>query len=375
MNIQLHPPIAINEKGQRLNNEDSVYPLPNTETSTSLFIVCDGVGGQEKGEVASKIVCQSLATYLEDHLGFVNRDQVEQGIRFAKQKMETYLAQHPMTKGMATTLTLVAFHEKGATVAHIGDSRVYQIRNGEIVFKTKDHSLVNEMVLNGIITEEQAQKHPKRNVVTRAIMGNQIPAQPDVTVLTDVQKGDYFFLCTDGILESINDYELAQILSWNSLSNFDKMEQIRRKCSASSKDNFSAYLLNVKRISQSSFALSHFFKENIQKNILLVTASIGISVVLLGMLLLWMQENKTLQKTEDNNLELTNPISNNLPATPIEVTVLMPNEEKDTLLTQTVPSDSTKQLPVEESLATPEIAEDDSTMTALDSTISHEQPK
>lgn len=155
---------------------------------------------------------------------------------------------------MGTTLALLYFSFDKVYIAHIGDSRVYQIRiiGGQpcIVHKTFDHSLVNELLRDRIITEQEAASHPNKNIITRAIQP--APAkryEADVSVVNDILVGDYFFLCTDGVIESLTDNELVKILS-EDISDSDKINKIREICSIGSKDNNTAYLIHVKNIEE-----------------------------------------------------------------------------------------------------------------------------
>jgi serine/threonine protein phosphatase PrpC len=248
MTIELYPPLALHEQGKREGNEDYIYPpigSMETEEISRFFLVCDGVGGAEKGEEASRIACETFAKHLGQKAKLSEADIVE-AMTLTEKAMDDYIVQHQDSTGMATTLTLVFFDDEGAAIAHVGDSRVYHIRDGEILFKTFDHSLVNELILSNIINEEQALSHPKRNVVTRAIMGGHRPTTAEFTRIVDVQEGDYFFLCTDGILESLTDALLVERLKKKDTTDKEKIEGIFTLCQQGSRDNFSAYLIKVK---------------------------------------------------------------------------------------------------------------------------------
>lgn len=267
MEIILYPPLVMHERGRRDNNEDCVYPVEgleyNLEKRHHLFLVCDGVGGKAKGEIASQITCTVFAKLLDD-LTIVSGLKIEQALRETEKAIDDYIEEHPDAKGMATTMTLLSLHKEGATVAHIGDSRIYQLRNGEIIYKTVDHSLVQELLDNKIITVEQARNHPKRNVVTRAIMGAENATTVDVDYLSSLNVDDYFFMCTDGISESISDEELECILKQNERSDSDKFEEIRKICLANSRDNFSAYLLKIKELKEEELS-THLLEKEVQK--------------------------------------------------------------------------------------------------------------
>jgi protein phosphatase len=248
--ININVPRAFSEVGSRDSNEDNVYPDISTGTiDDSIFLVCDGVGGCDRGEIASKLACERFAEYFFSHpIKQSDARYWENGLKFVEGQFDDYFIAHPASKGMGTTLTLIHLHDVGATVGHIGDSRVYQYRDGEIIFQTKDHSLVNEMVEAGMITAAEARTHAKRNVINRAIQGTSVkPTKIDVAQLRDIQVGDYFFMCTDGVLDAITDFEIGQILK-EAVTDQDKMNQIEQRCSENSSDNYSAYLIGVAEV-------------------------------------------------------------------------------------------------------------------------------
>ncbi len=246
--LTLHPPIGFCLPGERENNEDFIYPqLHDVGVTDRLFLVCDGVGGGVKGEVASRIVAEQVAAYFMSQPGPSDDDTVMAALRSAEATLDMYLTYDPSAAGMATTLTLLHLHELGATVAHVGDSRVYCCRKGDIRFETDDHKLVNEWVKQGILTPEQATSHPERNVITRAVRGTARPAQADVALLKGVQADDYFFLCTDGVLENLTVAQLSNILATTD-SDTDKLAAIRQVCDGHSQDNYSAYLIHIQSV-------------------------------------------------------------------------------------------------------------------------------
>ena len=249
MNITIGKPWAVSEKGGRLNNEDSIFPLPEAiNTDQKLFLVCDGVGGAEKGEIASSLACDAFQTFFstfcegEPTAEFVNRT-----IRYVETRFDDYVALHPEAKGMATTLTMVFLGNAGITLAHIGDSRIYYFRQGKILYQTEDHSLVNVWVKMGQITPEEALLHPRRNVITRAIQGTEHPTEADVVRLDDVKGGDYVFMCSDGVLERLDSEQLASIFQTS-----ENTEEIKNKimdaCSEKTRDNFSFYIIPIQNV-------------------------------------------------------------------------------------------------------------------------------
>lgn len=253
MQISIFPPQYFWETGGRENNEDYLYPAPEDHAVTendTLFLVCDGVGGAQKGEIASKMACEQLVKYFQSKPTDVSTEPYITGaVAKAQEYFNAHQTLNPESRGMATTLTLLHLHVAGATVMHMGDSRVYHIRDGEVRYKTRDHNLINDMLASGAISEEEARNHPKKNIITRALQaGSDTPVRPEVKHITDdIEPGDYFFLCSDGVLENMSDRELCSILSKNG-SNEEKIAEIQTVSVPHSKDNCTAYLIQIKSV-------------------------------------------------------------------------------------------------------------------------------
>jgi protein phosphatase len=254
MKVKIYPPIGFSELGGRSNNEDALYPPVETVTaSNTLFLVCDGVGGHSKGEVASSLACEDIPQYFKQNPVLVaDQTYVEQAIRHARYGLQKELslagANTQDASNMATTVTLLQLNEAGVTMAHLGDSRIYQLRNGQIIRRTEDHSFVNQLVKAGMITPEEAATHPRRNQITRSLNCDEDDSNdiPDVRIINDVLPGDYFFMCTDGVLEQLYDELLTYYLfAPNLQENADKMEAIRKACYGNTRDNFTAYLIQI----------------------------------------------------------------------------------------------------------------------------------
>lgn len=254
MKISIHQPAGFNEIGGRSNNEDSIYPIPGTATvSDRLFLVCDGVGGEHKGEVASFLACKHISDCFS-RIGETEASKtfVQKAVDSARDAFIETEKNDPDTVGMATTLTLLYFDNTGAILAHLGDSRIYQIRNGKVIFQTKDHKWVNELVESGVITEEQATQHPQRNVITKVITASRSD-EADYMQITDIQAGDFFFLCSDGVLEQLYDDLLEYHLRDNPDNHpepIEILEAIKNECALKTNDNFSAYLIKIESVEQ-----------------------------------------------------------------------------------------------------------------------------
>lgn len=251
MKYEIFTPIAIHELGQRTNQEDNIFPIMGAATTDSrLFIVCDGMGGHEKGEVASNLVCQSISQYFQSHQVTSEQGFSDEIFRDALQYAYTQLDKEDdgATRKMGTTLTFLFLHRDGATMAHIGDSRIYHIRPGKgILYQSRDHSLVFELFQAGEITYDEMRTSPQKNIITRAMQPceeNRVRA--DIVHTTDIQPGDYFYLCTDGMLEQMVNEEINTLFSAPT-SDEEKRQRLIEATQCNS-DNHSAYLIHIKDV-------------------------------------------------------------------------------------------------------------------------------
>lgn len=245
MSITIGKPCAVCEKGGRANNEDCVFPEEEyTESGQRLFLVCDGVGGAERGEVASALACEAIRTYFDTFLGDADptADFIQRALRYTETRFDAYLQAHPEAKGMATTLTLAYIGRQGITLAHIGDSRIYYIRHGKALYRSEDHTLVNQLVQLGRITPEEARKHPQRHQITRAIQGSHCPTEAEIVCWEEVQTGDWLFLCTDGALEQVEEPELLAFFA-QAKSPAEIKEQLLERCAEKNRDNYSFFII------------------------------------------------------------------------------------------------------------------------------------
>ena len=245
-------PQGFNMLGQRGNQEDALFPSLDEATSARrVFMVCDGRGGHEHGEVASRCVAETIGT-LASAVGEctveVMRQPFEDALDEAYRRLDALDADGDgRGRTMGTTLTFLAFCTDGVLVAHIGDSRVYQFRRGQgVVFRTRDHSLVEDLIAAGELTPDVARTHPRRNIITRAVQPHQeSPVRATFRVLTDVRRGDLFLLCSDGVTEQLEDAALAQILLDDATLE-QRMQTLVEECQRrETRDNHTGYLLEV----------------------------------------------------------------------------------------------------------------------------------
>jgi len=233
---------------KRGHNEDNY--LINEELN--LFVVADGMGGHAGGEYASAIAVntveeivtslQSVADDQADDPVELTREKIVHAIRLAGRRIFEKAKEQPEYHGMGTTAVVLLVDRANAYVAHVGDSRVYRMREGEMEQVTEDHSLIAEKIRHGLITPEEAKNHRMRNVITRSL-GYQEDVEVDIQVLA-ARRGDMFLLCSDGLSGHVEMHEMK-----DHLQQFGPQSAARRlvhlACDRGGEDNITAIIAVV----------------------------------------------------------------------------------------------------------------------------------
>ena len=246
----------LHEIGEKRNQEDYIWPVEGKATPQGkVFIVCDGVGGSENGEVAARIIAESMGAALSNDKGHkISLEYINELLDRAQKELVLYARTNQLNNDMATTFSLLVLLDNKAYIVWCGDSRVYHIRDGEVLFKTEDHSLVSTLVKSGELTEEEAMQHPRKNVILKAIKADGSPIGAEGHWIESVQDQDYFMLCTDGLLENISNEDLKYLLNNKDHQDKDLAAIINEKCKGKTRDNYSMYLLRIESALQSSSA-------------------------------------------------------------------------------------------------------------------------
>ena len=187
----------------RSNNEDSVY------AGARLLALADGMGGHAAGEVASQLVIAALAHLDDDEPGGDLLAKLDTAIRSGNSAIAAQVEMEPDLEGMGTTLTAILFAGNRLGLAHIGDSRGYLLRDGELTQITKDDTFVQTLVDEGRITREEAHSHPQRSLIMRALTGHEV--EPTLT-MREVHTGDRYLLCSDGLSDPVSDETILDAL-------------------------------------------------------------------------------------------------------------------------------------------------------------------
>jgi PPM family protein phosphatase len=240
---------------RRTSNEDCHSVRPDV----GLYMVADGMGGHVAGEVASRIAVEAIEAFTEETAGAdknrtwpfpfepsisLEANRLKAAFRLANRRIAGAISESQDLRGMATTASALLIGPVNACVAHVGDSRVYVLREGALQQITHDHSWVEEQVRAGTMSATAARQHPWRNVVTRALSGGEDP-EVDVTEL-HLQPGERVLLCSDGLFGVVTDQQIANILNDHSATLEDICKRLIDAANdAGGPDNITALVLQV----------------------------------------------------------------------------------------------------------------------------------
>lgn len=237
---------------QRQHNEDAYL----VDDGMNLYLVADGMGGHAAGEVASQIAAEAVSEFIShtveddgtwphayDENVSRNANRLASALRIANTRVIEAMKKDPRLRGMGTTVVAGLFDGNQAAIAHVGDSRAYVIRGDQMSRITSDHSWVFEQVRAGMLTEAEAEKHPLRNVITRALGGGN-NVIPDVSEIT-VESGDYFLFCSDGLTGMVSEDDILRIVTSSSDLEEATRELIGRANEHGGQDNITAVLLQA----------------------------------------------------------------------------------------------------------------------------------
>jgi PPM family protein phosphatase len=230
---------------QRKANEDSFF------ARAPLFAVADGMGGAQAGEVASKLAVEVLEQGLPDGPGSVE-ERLAERVREANARINAISRSDDQRAGMGTTLTAAYVGEDELTVAHVGDSRLYRLRDGTFERLTDDHTLVEELVRQGRLTPKEADEHPQRSIITRAL-GPEAGVEPDSRTWA-ARDGDLYLICSDGLTSMVPEDRVAEIVRGAPALDAAARALIDAANAAGGRDNITVVLFRLEDVGAAAVA-------------------------------------------------------------------------------------------------------------------------
>lgn len=234
---------SITNRGGRENNEDYVKRARARELGC--FVLCDGLGGHECGEVASFLAATEICRAFKENPRITEKAMREY-IESAESLIEHERLMDPSKYNMSSTVTALITDGENAVWAHVGDSRIYRISDGEIVSVTRDHSIAYFEYENGMISYDDIRRSPNQNRLTRCLGAREIFI-PDIASATDLKSGDAFLMCSDGFWEFVTERDITETLKTASMPKewLGGMLKILHKNKTKYNDNYSAVAIMI----------------------------------------------------------------------------------------------------------------------------------
>ena len=217
---------GITDKGKkRRDNQDVFKILKDDESDVAVIVVCDGCGGMRGGSVASSIAAEVFIKHISTFLLTSNdtskiAEKMSEAVNYANRAVYEKSTQASEYMGMGTTLTALVSTSDGEILVNVGDSRAYHITTSSIKQITKDHTVVEDMVMRGDLTRDEARNHSRKNLITR-VVGTRDNKLPDIFFLS-LMQGEYILLCSDGLTDIVTDEEI--------LNNFQQEHSVKKFC-------------------------------------------------------------------------------------------------------------------------------------------------
>ncbi|MBQ6496874.1 MAG: Stp1/IreP family PP2C-type Ser/Thr phosphatase [Firmicutes bacterium] len=229
----------------RKNNEDACFVIPNKD----VYIVADGVGGNNSGELASNTAVEKLANFVKEN----NIEECEtpeeifafftEAVDVANESIYRLGLKSLTNRGMATTIVMAYLYDGDAYITNIGDSRAYLYRDGHLKRITKDHTYVNELIDKGVITEGEAEHHKQKNVITKAL-GAEKGAEPDFYKVA-IEGNDILLLCSDGLYGEVGEKKMASLMKHSNSMNDLTTRLVDEAIRAGGRDNITVICVRI----------------------------------------------------------------------------------------------------------------------------------
>ncbi len=284
------------EVGQKNKQEDYLWPIPGKATvNDRVFIVCDGAGSFDNGEIASKLICQFMAANV---LKFGERkmsgELINGLLNEARDRLITYAREYRLDTDLSTTFSMLILYDQMVLVSWTGDSRIYQLRDGEIIFTTEDNA--------------QLSKPTQRAAIARGIKADSSPIYAETKWIEDVQVGDYFLLCSKGLIENVTEDDIKLLVGRNDKTNMDLAGSFKQLAFEKTQDNYSMYLIKVGvGILERGVKSGIFEKKKLMSGIVRPFFILAVTIIGLLIMVFYFQNARTSDPTPKFKKQSTQP--------------------------------------------------------------------
>jgi PPM family protein phosphatase len=284
------------EVGQKIKQEDYIWPVPGKASENDrVYIVCDGAGSFDNGGVASKLICQFMAgNVLKFGEHKMSRELIDRLLMEARDRLILYAREYRLDTDLTTTFSMLILYDQKVFMSWCGDSRIYHLRGGEILFKTEDNSRVSE---------------PTKNVtISRGIKADSSPIYAETKWIDYVRDGDYFLICSKSIIENVTDDDIRLLVSPNGKTNNDLTSSFKKLFFEKTPENYSMYLLKVNVGKQNESRNSRIDTIRKQANRFARPIFFIIATIIIGLLIMIFYFRKTSYPAPKYTNQTTQPV-------------------------------------------------------------------
>lgn len=238
--------LSISGQGKRARNEDFILPVQtNVQKEYGCYVICDGVGGSSRGDLAAKAVAETFFECMQV-TGPADRDDsaIRAAIRSAELVLGDLVLENPEFNGLATTLVAAVTNEESLRIVTVGDSRAFLIRQGQIVYRNHPHNLAWEALMPGTLPTATTLKDPRNRVLTNSVSSIEGQAKPTIEVLDACKNGDILLICSDGVTDVLPETEFTNFYTGQEGMTI-MQEMLQKECEEKAKDNYSAIFLRL----------------------------------------------------------------------------------------------------------------------------------
>ncbi len=235
------------EVGNKDKQEDYIWPVAGKATANDkVFIVCDGAGSFYNGGIASKLICQFMAAKVSKfEEQKMSAELIDKLLIEARDRLITYAREYRLDTDLATTFSMLVLYDQKALISWYGDSRIYHLRGGEILFRTEDNLRVPEPVQMSEIAGDNNRLLSRNTAIARGIKADDSPIYAETKWIEDVKDGDYFLLCTKGLSENVTEDYIELLVRQNDKTDIDLTGSFKRLAVEKTPENYSMYLVKV----------------------------------------------------------------------------------------------------------------------------------
>lgn len=300
------------EVGHKGKQEDYIWPIPGKATvNDKVFIVCDGAGSFYNGEIASELICQFMAAkVLKFGEQKMSGELIDKLLIEARDRLITYAREYRLDTDLATTFSMLILYDQKVLMSWYGDSRIYHLREGEILFRTEDNSLVREPIQLSEISGDNNHLRSRNTAIARGIKADSSPIDAETKWIEDVQDGDYFLLCSKGLIENVTDDDIKFLLTQNDKANIDLAGSFKQLASEKAPDNYSMYLIKVNVGTQKRGIKSGIIAIKKQTSgIVRPIFILGMTIIGLLIIVFYFRNARTSDPTQEYKKQTTQPVN------------------------------------------------------------------